>query len=369
VASFNRRTYGGEGQEQFTIESADAQEVYFLEADEDDAVPPTWDELQDKIKEVLGTTAFEPQAGQLSRTPPMAHPVYPNLTAYRVRVRPVAGDTFSAEEFDDANFLEAPPPDTYPLWDSYEFTIDFAPRPYAIVKDESIMRQRDTWTDETGAKLRYSFFPEWVRYTDAEILPRDDILKAKYGEMVFRAPGATVDKTPYVGIPFFPLPNDTLKLTWVAVPYRYITSPFSYIRRFRYCINQKAWEGWEPGSILYKGYSARRYSPPLAGLDPNWSVGVISTEKLCDITFEFIVTRRTVTNPPASVANDNWVVGGHNCLPRIQDRKFYYVSSRDRDSPDDQTKWFPQYKSFAIELLFQDPDVVEAVAVGVELVF
>jgi hypothetical protein len=156
-----------------------------------------------------------------------------------------------------------------------------------------------------------------------------------------------------------PLPNETIKIIWYRVPYRYVKSANSYLNRFRFRVNQKAWENYGPGELLYAGYTPRRFSPPIVGLDPAWESGVFSTEKLCDITLEFIRTSReaetipSTTLPPYSDTNRSWVMAGHNLLPHFRDRKFYYASVNNADP----TKQFPMFLSFPLELLFVDPDV------------
>jgi hypothetical protein len=50
------------------------------------------------------------------------------------------------------------------------------------------------------------------------------------------------------------------------------------------------------------------------------------------------------------------VVAGHNLLPWLTTRMFYYVSSEGVPDKTDDTKWRPTYNSFPFELLFTDPD-------------
>ena len=59
-----------------------------------------------------------------------------------------------------------------------------------------------------------------------------------------------------------------------------------------------------------------------------------------------------------SGVNANWVVGGHNLLPWLTTRKYYYATTYDPASPATQAKWFPSYNSFPFELLFTDPDTL-----------
>jgi hypothetical protein len=335
------------------VESASASEIYFLEADADDTLDPDMDEVHNKILEILGTTRTDVGVGRLERGMPHAHPEYPNMMAHSVKVSGVPDDLFTRTEIDPADMRESPPtrPD-YPLWQSYEFQINYSPRPFAVITDEILDLEigEAEWVDEDNVHHPFTFWPEWLRFTNTEYLPRNDILKCKWGEMKFVAPGEVpVDGTPYVATHYLPLPNDTLRMTWYQVPYRYITSSNSYIRRFRNRINQFDWYGYPPGSLLYAGYTVKFYSPPLAGIDPNWGgAGVTSTAKLCDVTFEFILTRRTIAVAVPAPANGNHIALGHNLLPRIQNRKYYYVVS----SPG----LVPSYLSYPAESLFLDPD-------------
>jgi len=361
MASLNRRTYGGEGSDKLTAESAACSEVYCLEADADSTDPPTALDVRETVQYFLGDTAFESFDGQIQRTLPLAHPIYPNMVADSVNVVPVGGDKFSWEVTDPDETLEAPPPKTYVLWEAYEFTVNYSPVPYALIRDENIQRTEGQWTDTDGTPKSYFYWTEWWRYTDQEVKSRDEIIKAKYGKMKYRSASGNVN-APYTSLAMMPLPNDSLFVTWYRVPYRYVKSTNSYLRRFRYRVNQFTWEGYNPGELLFKGYTPRRFAPPLAGADPAWeSTSIASTEKLCDIVLEFIVTRRTgtdlpaMTNPPYSNVNGNWILAGHNLMPYFRDRKFYYVSCEPK-APD-SSKEFPHWTSFPVELLFTDPDV------------
>jgi len=362
MASLNRRTYGGEGGDKMTAESAFCTEVYRLEDDDDSPDAPTAADVRATVQYFLGDTAFESFDGQIQRTLPLAHPVYPNLVADSVNIAPVQGDDFVAEVTDPDDVLEAQPPAKRIIWHSYEFTVNFAPVPYAMVRDERILKTESAWYDFSGVLQPFFYVNEWVRYTDLEVRPREEFIKAKQGQMKFRT-AANKPNAPYPGVSSMPLPNDSIMLTWYRVPYRYVKSANSYLRRYRFCVNQFAWEGFDAGELLYKGFTVRRYSPPIVGLDEKWDVGVTSTEKLCDITIEFIATDRAATDPPATTdppysdTNRNWVMNGFNLAPYWRNRKYYYVSmvAKPPDFPDE----VPMFRSFPVEILFTDPDVVQ----------
>jgi hypothetical protein len=363
VASFNRRTYEDEPL-RYTSKTADATLVYVLEQDAEGDAVPTLDEVEAKKKELLGYTKFPPSSGvtpddaRLVRIPPMAHPEAPNLFVSSLSVMPVR-DTpaFLEADADPDEWLEAPSLPKTVLWDSYVFTITFQTRPYAIIRDESIVKTAGTWYGkDNDDPIDYHYYPEWYRYTEFIPGTREDVAKAKRGKRQYVTsegppPAPTkIHGREYPGLVTMPLPNSTLTVIWYEVPLRYVFSSSSYLEKYRYHINQNTWEDYPPGALLFKGYTIQPYTPPFADLDPAWATDVFAAQKMCDIKMEFLVTDRPLSLAPTTPPPlKNYIMGGWNLEPEFGTRKFYYVQ-------DDLTK-VPNFFSVDFPLLFQDPDV------------
>lgn len=369
MATFKQRTYDAPDELEATTESGTKTELWRLEADSDSPALPTLADVHDKIEEILGSTGFPVSTvrpGGIDRVLPRACASYQNMYAYNVKVAPVRDtDSYEVKVADPLELLEAPPLPHYVQWNAWDFTIKFAPRPYALVSDNSIGPIAYAAYADDGTTYGAAYYPEWLRYTDIRVEPRsDDLLKAKAAKMAFMTgDGSPPNGRFYQGLATMPLGLDNVFVDWYAVPYRYVRSAASLLRRFKYRVNQDEWEGYQPGELLYKGFSVKRYSPPMAETDPDWGgefSTVFSSEKLCNITLEMVsCAGRVTTNPPAyvdlggTVPNRNWIIGGHNALPNFRDRLFYYTPVVDADP----ALRFPSYLSVPFHRLFQDPDV------------
>lgn len=384
MPSLNWMTYDRTGSAQFTAEQGDCTETFFYEQDDEGPAPVTAELLRAKLKEILGYTepygggdaTNGPSDGKLHRTLPMAHPIYTTLYAYNVAVKPVEFEFQGIESPENPEASTAPTPPHFADWEAWQLDVKFTQRPFAVLADDVLTRQEQVILDEepqeaiwtlgtdgdiagqlAGTSHPFTFYEEWLRYCESEIQPRNDILKWKKGQMVLRRESDPA--VPYPATPSWTLPNFNLKVYWYQVPYRYIRSSKSYIRRFLNHINQHAIDidgtSYEPGELLYANFSYVKHTHPIAGLDSNWP-RVPSAEKMVNLTFDFIGTRRSSNSGSISPASANWIHGGHNLLPWAKDRKYYYATSFDPDAPNDTSKWYPQYLSFPLQLLFKDPD-------------
>lgn len=368
MASWNLRTHDSDWSADFTTESADTGLLFFLEADDDDEEVPTLEEVRAKIEEILGYTDTDVGAnGKVQRVLPMAHPIYPGLTAYRVRVQPVPGEPdFEVEAADPEEILEAQPihPDAV-AWGSWQFDVRFAPKPYQMVATGTMPTITGSYKDAANATQSYTHYNEHFRYCTYEFAPRDEIAKARHGNLKFRRQAGTApDGAPYADFPRLPLPDEVLTIRWHMVPQRFVTSAFSYLRAFKYHINQKPFtvgdSEYAPGSILYVGYKTRQFSSPFAVLDDSWGgAGVTASAKLVDIDITLYITNRTAVDPPDLTGlNGNWLAEGWNTFPNLNygaagsGGGFFYVSADNGDGD----KQYPFFNSFPVEMLFTDPD-------------
>lgn len=317
-------------------------------------VNPTTEDLQNAITTILGTTLVDTSDGRVTRQLPLAHPTFPWLFASSIEsIRGMGAPTKELA----SSALEAPPFPFYALYPQYEFVVTFTPRNYAVLKDSSIsLSKNNTWYDFSGSALSYkTFAPEWLRYCWYDLAPHPENITAQFGQMLFRtqsgsAPGNGVQ---FAGQPRIFINTQTLKVYWKGVPFRWIESDNSHITQFIGTINQTDFWKWKAGELLYINYDYRLYTPPVPELET--LNNIVTTQKLCDITFTFLRTKRTVNDAPATpLANRNFIPAGHNALPWLQNRTGFYYASTDNATAASQ---YPTYPSYPHELLFTDPDI------------
>ena len=286
--------------------------------------------------------------GRLNRVLPFAHPQWPFLYANNIaNVHGIGAPTLVTS----ISPLEATPMPAFALYPVYEFVVEFTNRDYAVLPDEDMETQELTWTDVDKAELTATVAWEWLRYTYYQSNPQNDWITASIGNgFTFQTfSGAEPKGAVYAGMPRVLLPNEVIKLTWTQVPYRYYSSPNSFLRRFRGRINQFAWYDWDVGELLYLNCNPIRYTPPILQA-ANWLLGSTTVEKWCDMEMYFLATRRDGVDLPTP-ANANFIAAGHNLVPWQQNNLFYYAANA--------TSLFPQFTSFPFELLFTDPDIGE----------
>jgi hypothetical protein len=277
-----------------------------------------------------------PGDGRIQRLLPLAHPQWPWLYANNiVSVRGIG----ECVKFNSISPLEAEPMPAFALYPVYEFVIEFGSVPYAVLSDDDIETATFTtpWVDVNNqAAAEQTYATEWWRFTDYQVVPQNDWLTGTIGSStVFQTEGGSGDKTTDPGakggavfpaMPRILLPNEIIRLVWHMVPWRFYSSPNSYLRRFRGRINQLPWYDWDAGELLYMGASPLRFTPPI--LQPvNWLHGSVTVGKWCDLELSFIGTKRNGVNLPSSLPNDNYLAAGHNLLPWQGDNQFYYARS------------------------------------------
>ncbi len=206
-----------------------------------------------------------------------------------------------------------------------------------------------SWFDEDGDPTSEApYATEWYRFTDYEDFPQPEIITANQGQMYMVTGAGPTDQTVFQGFPRITMPQSLIKFRWYQVPFSYIESLNSYIKKYIGYVNQNDFYGWPAGSLLYQGYNAPKYTPPVPEIEPGYGGTTFSTAKLCDIEFTWLFTQREPEYVP-TLTNENWIPYGHNCQPWFSTRKFYYVKSNAAGQA-----IFP---SFPFELLFTDPDI------------
>jgi hypothetical protein len=294
--------------------------------------------------------------GRLQRVLPAAHPVYPWLSAERISNIQGTGRQTKVPSVAPLFTNGVNNIAHYSGYDAYLTTIEFVPRPYAILPDSAITATLTEWADEDGAPVENKFTNEYLRFTDYEILPDIDIITAQHGNMVFRTSGGGPDGKSFTGMPRVYIPKAVLKVRWFQVPYSYIEHTDSIILRYLGHINQAEFQLgnrlWPKGSLMYRGVSVKRYTPPIPNTTILAGLSVYSPEKICDLEFYFEYTRRVNAHPLSpNPSNKNRIQEGHNCMPHYGDRKFYYVTTQAALSANQ----YPTYPSVPFQLLWTDP--------------
>lgn len=320
------------------------------------------------ITEILGGVNTAAGDGRLKRTLPIAHPFFPWM--YASGINPVRG-LGQAYKFPSQPQLEAPPLPDFSAYPNYEFTVEFTPRPYVIAQDASVpLLQNKTFYNTANAAQTVFFAGEWVRFANWWYERKFESLTARQGFMKFRSQNATgppnVQSVTYADMPRLFMPDSILHIIWHQVPYRYIYSTNSYIDNLIGYINQNAWTVWNPGELLYIGYTAIPYTPPVQQLDAQYTGttgSIYSAEKWVDVNMMFLRTKRNLNSNNEllnSTGNRNWIQAGWNLLPWLGDRNFHYATTVGPSPDTDATKWRPLFQSTEFGLLFTDPDAVGA---------
>jgi hypothetical protein len=241
-----------------------------MDLDED---MPDAAQVQQAITELLGGTSLAATDGRLVRTPPMAHPLFPYWVVSNITsIQGVGEPTWE----DPDTELEVPPLANYALYPTYRFTVEFGPRPYPVLEDDSIVTVLDSTNfhldDGTPANVTYA--TEWNRYCDIEMLSLDSYVEGRQGQCVFRTASAVKPphNTTFTGAPRIYLPDGVVKIRWYQVPYplhqQHQQSPAALEgAREPGALRQMQGHRFEPGQLLYQNFTHARYTPPVPALD------------------------------------------------------------------------------------------------------
>lgn len=323
-------------------------------------------QIHDIIKEIIGTTRIDAggEGKGLLRTLPKAHPLYPWLFAERFSNIVGIGQMTKADA--GSSILQVDPFDFAALYETYEMTAEFTPRPYVVCADSEIATGQSTsWTTPDGSAQSKSHAQEWLRYTDFEFLPALEWITAQHGEFKFDAPtDVDIDlKAAGKGQLKMPFQKSTLKVTWYEVPYAYVepndgtlTPDDSYIFQGIGHISQNNWYGYPAGSLMLGAVQVQRYVPPMPEFDYWQSSLIFDAKKLCNISFYFQFTYPTRVTDPAAAANNNIIQRGHNLVPFAHTGGWYFAKTT---APAANTVNRGLFPSFPMELLFTNPGVTK----------
>ncbi len=352
------------------------------------------DDLIDRIRQIIGYNKIaDPNdvdtlnngatPGCINRYVPQVHPEDPSLFASSISL---VGFGRNTEQLSRATYqpttggISVAPSSIAPRFAAYPkylAKVEFALRPYHPLTNANVGVDVGRWTNEDGDLVDFVYCNEYDRFVEIDEKFDPKIVTATQGQIVFRTHDSSrPDGAAFAGQPRIPYPETTIRMMWHQVPYHYISSRNSFLKRFALRVNQLPWTVqdyfFEPGELLYLGFDYVRYTPPfpvseqlgnvLVGIFPV-AINAPSLEKWANITLNFSYAPRTSASPVPVMNNKNWIAAGHNLLPwfgpgnsNTGRRGFHYACSFDPTDRDDRRAWQPVYESAPLQVLFTDPD-------------
>lgn len=316
----------------------------------------TYNDLKKKIREILGYTTTD--GAGLKRFLPKAHPLFPWLFASRIsQVQGFGSPTL--ESSDVLETLEVAAFDEYARYPKYRLTIEFEPRPYVLCNDDLIENTlTKSWTDADGTVIGPKIYAEeWKRFVDIDFQGASQYLTAKRGQFKFRVGGGNElnGKEAGEGQVRMAYPKSTVIYRWFQVPYEHVIHARSYIVAGLGRVNQFEWDGWPAGTLSYKDFKTRKYTPAAPEVSAAAETAIYTANKLCDIDFIFEYLEPPLTAAPTSTANANAIAYGHNLLPYSNTGSWYYASTDIAPLVAAVNNDKPVYPSYMFELLFTTP--------------
>jgi hypothetical protein len=312
-----------------------------------------YNDLSTFLTQALGS-AKAGSDGRIVRTLPRTHPQYPWLVCTACTNILGVGIPSDGGQQAAVAQLEAPSLYAFQRFTRYEITLEFNQVPYSILSNDRISTARVTWYDTDGSTVDSRYATEYDRYCDWEYEPGAEYITAQQGQMVFNVNGgAAPDGYAFAGQPRLLLNQSLIRFRWMMVPWSFVTSANSWITNRVAHVNQLQFMTWPAGSLLYVGAAIKRYTPIFPSVVATTGDTVsFSLDKLCDIEFRFLYTKRTRAADPATLTNNNWVAQGHNLQPWYGDNGYYMAQTLKAG-----VKGPPTYPSFPFQLLLTNPDL------------
>lgn len=318
----------------------------------------TEDKLEAAVKEAL--SGAKPLKAGIQRKLPVAHPQFQWLFCERIsNIEGVEFDSKIDSTAEDAFFdtyVEAPPITNYARYKRYEISLDFTPRPYAVLPDKNLSVYKLTFKNEDGNDEVKDHNQEFLRFTEYRRVPSSEYLTAENGQMIWKmnanppAPVVLQNIAVAGGQLRMLIRSAQVEYKFYEVPYSFVTSSKSFIARASGLVNQYDWNGHKAGSLLMLGTAIDRvYTSPF----PEWvDTGdgyVPSQQKLCDLTFQMLERDQApaIDYTDAGMSNND-IAYGHNLLFNPQTALWYYAVNKNTGKP--------TYASFPFQLLFANPD-------------
>lgn len=344
----------------FSTSIGQSNEIYLLKN------ITTFQQLQICIRELIGDSIAIPQQPGLIRTLPLRHPIMPwyciGCNSFQGYGQPYIPKVNPFQPF-------IPQVAKWCLYQNWRLQLNFQPLPYPVLSNQVLGNWEDgEWYRDNGTLQKYTYAKEWERMCIYTPQQSDDNVTAQHGYLAFNALNLPENARTFLAQPRLYLNNEKMSITWLNVPFSYITSNYSYLKRFRGRVNQSSWStknfgSFGPGEVLYLGYSTKIYNQPFDNNTYAYpGFNIPDFKRNCDITLNFMTTNRTLEEVPLNEPqNPNWIAGGFNLQPFIGDgtepnsRTFLYAST----TPHSGAFSRPLFDSFPIQILFSNPDATD----------
>jgi hypothetical protein len=322
-------------------------------------------EVTDAIIELMGSTHTHSDGYRLKRVQPKADPFF--WWCYCEGISDIRGVGRPSEEVSDIlGLFEAQPVYKTAMYPGWLFNgAAFTPRPFAVLRDDSIPTGIvDIYRENGTVNSSVPYAQEWLRYVDVETIPAGEYITANAGRYVFDVAASAIPHEKIAGdgqLRLF-IKSKTIKMTWYHVPELYVntqnSSITSYIEQCIGKVNQLDWWNYGKGTLLLEGINVVRYTPIVPDvLEWSGSAGIYANQKLVDITFFFKHLNPTRGAKEFSLTtNIQDVPYGHNLVPWAHTQKWYYVKTQVASHAASSGR--PIYPSIPYQILFTNPGVV-----------
>lgn len=305
-----------------------------------------WDEVEDFCRAALGSVSVS--GNRLKRVLPFAHPVFPWLFATSIAT--IEGYKF-IDKAPALEELEAAPIPEYATYAGAKVVVEFAPRPYALYRDESIPTSSLTYYDDAGGTVSTQKTAEYWRFTEFQTKTSVEYLTAAHG--TYRMAGTGEATAPsFPGQVRLLKKSKNITLTWHHVPFTVAegNNIFDGLGK----INQTEFFGYHSGTLLFQGWTTTRPMPapfPEMVIDEDTGNTLPSSEKIVNIEFSFLYLEPELGGQGVTPSNANHVAAGHNTFPWFKDGLHYYATTGG-DANSSPVEGIPPYKSYPFQLLF-----------------
>lgn len=347
------------------------------------------DKLNQFIYYTLGFNAKrEDQYSGVYRETPLAHPQFP--FCYASSIAQITGQQYMRNidnEFYSlgaGSFYSARPFPTYPEYFEYDISVNYEPKPYVVLDDDTLINRVGTLQFVDINNRAYVFpnlMPEWFRFTTITYQPKAEYLTFDIGQNLFYAPNNTffnsgILRSANTGMYKQLYKSATVKLKWHCVPYFYQNgidqlTNIKYkvaAEEFQGRINSESFFGFPAGSLLLESFDtvnvynqATLTSNEIATDPVNANRKFFKNNLLCDIEFVFQYRYDNETENYANVrkTNLNQIFAGHNLFRRAASNKaIAIVRAEDINTTTGKIKDNAlglTYASAPMQLLFTNP--------------
>ncbi len=312
----------------------------------------------DVVEYVLGSTdVVATNGGKVKRVLPISAPDYPHMIADQIEEIQGIGVATKATA---TSPLGVPCLPATALYQKYEMTVSFVPMTFSIFKDDELKLKDGSAFNDDGSTYSFKYYDEYNRYCEWWVEDGFEVIQAQFGSRYFvTGSEAAPHLIPFPGSITDRVPRPVVHFCWKRIPYRYVASRNSWIRKYKGFINQDDFLSWKAGELLYLDAKVTRYLPgiPTMYLDEGTNTFRTHLGALCDVEFLWELREWETTDPPALTNGSQITVRGHNAERWFRAPGQAYLAVSVGADPDDDSLWKTKYASRPFSRMFTDPDV------------